>query len=385
MVYTPQTWVNGAGGLTPISAERLGYMENGIVAADVEAVKLAGAQTLTDAPKTFFANSNGDSLLEFDTNGTALRYPIEFRSEAAYADPYKRRAYFGGTGSFHTMAWIVVSAKKTNLAGDIQGVSALSDGTEPSMLSVSPDVNGPALAIEAASNLTGGQSNSAALAVYDVNDIHGGVTSWSAGYGRKKFQIDGRGGHWWGADLVNAPATNYDVKLERTAASTLKLTGKTDLIHHLDALTGAIDFSFKRGGVSVLQFYVGNNVEAALSVAGVTCMRLNNDTGVIIGGAATAGMVLGVKSTNAALPVITALQATAGQTADLLRVANIDATTIFSRFDKAGYFMTRKTAAPADADLANSEGAIWWDPTPGTGGFRYKGKDSAGAVLSGSL
>lgn len=72
------------------------------------------------------------------------------------------------------------------------------------------------------------------------------------------------------------------------------------------------------------------------------------------------------------------------QTADQMQVRDVSSN-IQSRFNKAGYFMTRKTAAPADVDLANSEVAIWWDATIGATGVKYKGKDSAGTVVSGTL
>lgn len=63
-----------------------------------------------------------------------------------------------------------------------------------------------------------------------------------------------------------------------------------------------------------------------------------------------------------------------------------DATGVsYTKISKLGFFMTKKTAAPADADLANSEVALWWDATPGAGGVRYRGKDRTGAIVSGSL
>lgn len=37
MAYTPQTWANGEGGGTPLSAERLNYIEQGI--ANVELIE----------------------------------------------------------------------------------------------------------------------------------------------------------------------------------------------------------------------------------------------------------------------------------------------------------------------------------------------------------
>jgi hypothetical protein len=59
--------------------------------------------------------------------------------------------------------------------------------------------------------------------------------------------------------------------------------------------------------------------------------------------------------------------------------------TLLNRINKDGYSIIRKTAAPADADLNASELAIWWDDTIGATGVKYKGKDSAGTVVSGTL
>jgi hypothetical protein len=58
---------------------------------------------------------------------------------------------------------------------------------------------------------------------------------------------------------------------------------------------------------------------------------------------------------------------------------------VLSRFDKNGYWMTRKTAVPADADLANGEAALWLDLTPGAPALRVKAKNGTGTVLTGSV
>jgi hypothetical protein len=58
---------------------------------------------------------------------------------------------------------------------------------------------------------------------------------------------------------------------------------------------------------------------------------------------------------------------------------------ILSRINKDGYFMTRKTSAPADGDLANSELALWFDATPGSAKLMIKAKNSSGTVVTGSV
>jgi hypothetical protein len=56
-----------------------------------------------------------------------------------------------------------------------------------------------------------------------------------------------------------------------------------------------------------------------------------------------------------------------------------------SRFDKSGFFMTRKVTEPANADLVNGEVALWWDPRPGLTKLMIKGKSTLGTVVTGSV
>ena len=60
------------------------------------------------------------------------------------------------------------------------------------------------------------------------------------------------------------------------------------------------------------------------------------------------------------------------QTADIIAAWN-SSNAILSRFNKDGYFMTRKVAAPANSDLATSEMALWWKDTVGAVGLQIKG------------
>ena len=56
-----------------------------------------------------------------------------------------------------------------------------------------------------------------------------------------------------------------------------------------------------------------------------------------------------------------------------------------SRFDKNGYFMTHKTAAPADGDITASSVAFWFDSTDGAAKVKFKGKSANGTVVSGEV
>lgn len=58
---------------------------------------------------------------------------------------------------------------------------------------------------------------------------------------------------------------------------------------------------------------------------------------------------------------------------------------LLSRVNKDGYFMTRKVAAPADADVATSEASWWLVDTATSPDVRFKMKDAAGTVFSAAV
>lgn len=74
----------------------------------------------------------------------------------------------------------------------------------------------------------------------------------------------------------------------------------------------------------------------------------------------------------------------ASQTGNLIELHD-DPGNILSRFDKAGYFMTRKNSGPANTDLEPGELAIWFDKTNGATKMMLKGKNANGTVLTGSV
>jgi hypothetical protein len=153
--------------------------------------------------------------------------------------PYLLSAYFGTRGQFYTGSEIVVSNKRVDATGTIQGVSAVADGSEPSMLSISADVNGPCIALEGYGTLSGGTSNKTSLAIYDLDAIIGGATSYSPGYGTKKMAISGKGDIYWGTNLADAPATNYRVKLSVVPNDTIEFTGNAGVSAQLKLTAGS--------------------------------------------------------------------------------------------------------------------------------------------------
>lgn len=92
-------------------------------------------------------------------------------------------------------------------------------------------------------------------------------------------------------------------------------------------------------------------------------------------------MVTNYSTTASTLYIIGA----AGQTGNQLVMFASDGTTMQSRFDKNGHFMTRKTAAPADSDIAAGEMALWFDSTNGAAKLMVKAKQADGTVRTGSV
>mgnify|MGYP000871490262 CR=1 FL=1 len=96
--------------------------------------------------------------------------------------------------------------------------------------------------------------------------------------------------------------------------------------------------------------------------------------------------VVRMRSGGASQPILRVHNDGAAQTADMQQWSDdTNATNIYSRINKAGYFMTRKTSAPADGDIATSELAIWFDNTSGAAKIKFKGKDSGGTVRTGEV
>ena len=58
---------------------------------------------------------------------------------------------------------------------------------------------------------------------------------------------------------------------------------------------------------------------------------------------------------------------------------------IHGTISENGYFTTRKVAAPADAELATSEVAFWFDDTAGAAKLMIKAKNASGTVVTGNV
>jgi hypothetical protein len=92
---------------------------------------------------------------------------------------------------------------------------------------------------------------------------------------------------------------------------------------------------------------------------------------------------LHIKATNLGLHVVTIDQITSGL-GNLTQWRDSSAV-ILSRVGKGGRFMTSVNTAPADADVATGEAALWFDKTNGAGKLMVKAKTADGTVVTGSV
>lgn len=76
----------------------------------------------------------------------------------------------------------------------------------------------------------------------------------------------------------------------------------------------------------------------------------------------------------------------AGQTGDLFQAQDVNAN-VLTTISENGYFTTRKTVVPPDAELAAGEVALWFDATNGAANAKLmvKGKQNDGTVVTGSV
>lgn len=133
---------------------------------------------------------------------------------------------------------------------------------------------------------------------------------------------------------------------------------------------------------SILKVFKAGNGTATLEVdvTGKMTARFGNE----LANAGQTGVIpAAIRNYGTGVPTVQ-VQGVASQGTDQVRIIDVSGN-IQSRFDKSGYFMTRKTAAPADADLANGELSIWLDQTAGATKAMFKAKDSAGTVRTATV
>jgi hypothetical protein len=288
--------------------------------------------------------------------------------DMSQSDPYKDETYFYDNGAFFTGRWVVVSQKRFNPIGGnaangafIQGVSSVADGGEPSMVSASVDVDGPAFAGESYTRNAAGYLNQSAFSAYDLDSVSGGRTSYSPGYGRKKFVIRGDGGLWWGPDLQRDNWANSDVRLERTGAGALRLRAPkagNPAVLAVDGSDSGSALQFSAQGASKASFTVSAAGDLSVTVGTATPLKLYADwAGASIGGRAVdkaTAPTLTVQGLSASSGVVDVRLPSTALSADALRTSSYDGTKVYSGVDRNGAFF----------DLVKTNGA--GPPTSGT-------------------
>lgn len=241
--------------------------------------------------------NNASNRLTFQNAEAAFTSSVERSVEWIWrtkTGPYRLGAYFSPDGDFNTGVAILVSNKRVSDQGRIQGVSAATDGSEPSSIAVSPDINGPALAVEAHGDMLVGEGvdNQTALAVYDLDDIAGGSTPYSIGYGIKKFAIGGKGQMFWGANLLQDPVANAQMTLTHSGghltftggqigiggAPTYKLDvmGATSGVAIRAGSTTASDILFYGTGTVTGDLYLMSSAISATGLVSAEVINTNN-------------------------------------------------------------------------------------------------------------
>lgn len=126
----------------------------------------------------------------------------------------------------------------------------------------------------------------------------------------------------------------------------------------------------------------GTNLVTIDKEGAINVFRNGSNVGWFAGDNPAFGVRLGVNAgATDVIPIL--VGAAAGQTVDLLRIAQ--GATVFAKFNKNGYFITKKNAVIADADLAAGEAALWFDSSNTLPRFMIRAKTADGTVKSGAI
>lgn len=329
-LYEPQTWTDGPGGGTPVSAARLLHMETGIEALDQGTVKLAGAQTVA-----------GNKTL---TGSTVVSHAIG--GDLAFNVVVDNGYAHGAKTRFSIENNVGPATESVDL--NFRFASVVFGSTDSGQSNLVPiDMSSPV-------GSTGqylriykpGETSNAVFAVDVAGSVMircGGLAGRALGVGIRTdsefaFTVSEIGTLGWGP----GGSTAVDTTLARTAAGVLRMAAS--------------------GGLQV------GKIEAD-PVA--SRLHLRGSVGVLAETSDSAGSALEV-------------QGAFNQSVSILKITN-SSSAVLSHFDKNGFFMTRKVAAPADGDLASSEVALWLDATSGAAKLKIKAKDSGGTVRTGEV
>jgi hypothetical protein len=359
-------------------------------------------------------------------NMVAEYHSAESTSSTSYDDPYGW-TFAGSGGRMVFMGGSVLSNPTMTLRpGTGQTVANLrwtdSSGNEKGNI----DPVSGAISIGGPKLLGGSGSPEGAVAapvgsIYMRSDGGSGTSVYNkeSGTGNTGWVADAGGGS--GSAVVTNPATTAANTITSSAIGAVSLTikqasGQTALLLDLRdssnaavlqasnqrvAVAGAgLSYSFNVGGTGI--------DSAGYAIGGATAFAPSSGWMVLASGFASPGATqfgrgyftrsiqyapsnaqlvntLGYFEANATTEEQVVIEQYPAQTTDMVSLVTDTKAAILSRFNKDGYFMTRKTAAPADADIATSEMALWFDNTAGAAKLMIKAKDSGGTVRTGSV
>lgn len=155
---------------------------------------------------------------------------------------------------------------------------------------------------------------------------------------------------------------------------------------------GVPSFVLKDGGTTRFTIAAGNDLTTSMSIAATQMVQMSKNAGgtllqFVFGSSSPWGMfTIDAAGTSASgNPILQTVSRAVVVSGQDHYIAMDSSHATLTRVDRNGYFMTRKVAAPADADVATSELAIWFDNTNGAGKAMFKGKTANGTVVTGSV
>lgn len=393
-------------GVTPLNAERMNALEqvarkgvaNGYAGLDANG-KVPAAQLLVGA-----VTSVGDVVISSDTGATGVGDIIistkgvergRIRNAGDLLFKFNVALNGGGfTPNYDTALWIAPSVRanptlnfqglyiQARVSGDLGGFVHDAGASE---LRLSGATNGGVgqNAFEASLVVTGG-ANTIASANAILANFHTETTP---------------SGSFTSVALMRASAipaltgtftigTAYGIYIEQQAVAatnySLYIAGGDSVIQgqvrpSSISTAGLIIRALPSQGTAQPMFAIQNSTPTTLF------QLSSSGTGGIGGVVSSTSFWINNNNTSPSI-VNLALRTLGAQTADVLQVQDGgNSNVVVARINKAGYFVTAKKIAPADADLANSELAFWVDDTIGATKAMFKAKDSAGTVRTGSV
>jgi hypothetical protein len=320
-------------------------------------VLLSSANTFTLGPNAFRAGNDANVALiarRHSASATANIQEWQNESGVALSVISKKGALgIGPDGVPHGVGYdsyldiqdytsSILSTTGTNLYGISVGLGPVTALNITAMygLTFYTDTVGIAGTVGASYGVSGGAWHGSAATVNHLAGVYGSAGMYNAGNVNNQY-----GGYFQILQTGSGTATiGYGVRIDTPTRSS---TGTWTTLYGLSIGT-------------VLG--KGAGTAYALHTAG-------GETRHLTGAAAAIGMVV---------------QGFAAQSANLQEWQDSGSNNL-SSISENGYYMTRKIAAPADAELATGELALWFDATAGAAKLMIKAKNASGTVVTGNV